>query len=138
MWFPSEALKEITNLNKKGKSKKTARLFWYACVAQWLEHQSCKLGVGSSNLSTGFFKMWQDIVITISIIFFAYALIPQIIQGFKKRKQDILLQTSLITSIGMYAITIAYLTLNLIFSSITAAITGTLWAIIAIQKIFYK
>ncbi len=82
--------------------------------------------------------MWQDIVITISIIFFAYALIPQIIQGFKKRKQDILLQTSLITSIGMYAITIAYLTLNLIFSSITAAITGTLWAIIAIQKIFYK
>jgi len=38
----------------------------------------------------------------------------------------------------MYAITIAYLTLNLIFSSITAAITGTLWAIIAIQKIFYK
>ncbi len=82
--------------------------------------------------------MWQDIVITVSIILFAYALIPQIVKGFRKRKQDILLQTSLITAIGMYAITIAYLTLGLIFSTITAAITGTLWAIIALQKIFYK
>jgi len=67
-----------------------------------------------------------------------YALIPTNNSRIQKKKQDILLQTSLITSIGMYAITIAYLTLNLIFSSITAAITGTLWAIIAIQKIFYK
>ncbi len=82
--------------------------------------------------------MWQDIIITISIILFAYALIPQIIKGFKKRKQDIGLQTSIITAIGMYAITIAYLTLGLIFSTITAAITGTFGAIIAIQKIIYK
>lgn len=82
--------------------------------------------------------MWQDIVITISIILFGYALIPQIIQGFKKRKQDINLQTSLITAGGMYAITIAYLTLNLTFSTITTGITGTLWLILALQKIFYK
>jgi len=27
MRFPSEAFEEIANLNKKGKSKKTARLF---------------------------------------------------------------------------------------------------------------
>ena len=82
--------------------------------------------------------MWQDIIITISVILFGYALIPQIIQGFKKRKQDITLQTSLITALGMYAITIAYLTLKLTFSTITTGITGTLWLIIALQKIFYK
>ena len=82
--------------------------------------------------------MWQDIVITISVILFGYALVPQIIQGFRKRKQDITLQTSLITAIGMYAITIAYFTLGLIFSTITTGITGTFWLIIALQKIFYK
>ena len=82
--------------------------------------------------------MWQDIVITISVILFGYALVPQIIQGFKKRKQDIHLQTSVITALGMYAISIAYLTLNLMFSTITTATTGTLWAIIALQKIVYK
>jgi len=82
--------------------------------------------------------MWQDIVITVSVILFGYALIPQIIQGFRKKKQDINLQTSAITAGGMYAIMIAYLTLNLMFSTITVAITGTLWLIIALQKIVYK
>ena len=82
--------------------------------------------------------MWQDVVITVSVILFGYALVPQIIQGFVKRKQDINLQTSLITAGGMYAITIAYFTLNLTFSTITTGVTGTLWLIIGLQKIFYK
>ncbi len=104
-----------------------------------VEHWFCKPRVGGSTPSAGFVKMtWQDIVITISIILFAYALVPQIIKGFKKRKQDIALQTSILTSAGMYAITIAYFTLNLTFSTIISAIGGTLWAVIAIQKIFYK
>jgi len=82
--------------------------------------------------------MWQDTVITISVILFAYALIPQVIQGFKKKKQEITLQTSLITLIGMLAITITYFSLNLIFSTLTGAIAVILWTIIAMQKIFYK
>ena len=82
--------------------------------------------------------MWQDIVITICLILFSYALLPQIYQGFKKRKALINLQTSLLTTLGMYVLTITYFTLELTFSTAIAFITGTLWAILLFQGIFYK
>jgi len=82
--------------------------------------------------------MWQDYIITLSVLAFSYALIPQIYQGFKKKKGFITIQTSLITSLGMYALTYVYFTLNLYFSTIMVFITGTLWLILFIQKIIYK
>jgi len=81
---------------------------------------------------------WQDIVITICLILFSYALVPQIYQGFKQKKGFINFQTALITSVGMYVLTITYLTLNLTFSTIMGFITGTLWAILLSQKIIYR
>ncbi len=82
--------------------------------------------------------MWQDIVITICIIALSYALIPQIYQGFKQKKGLINLQTSLITSIGVYVLASIYLTLKLYFSTIMSFITAILWTILFIQKIKYK
>ena len=82
--------------------------------------------------------IWQDIVIFVSISLFSYALIPQIYQGFKKKKGEINLQTSLITFIGMYILTFTYFTLNLYFSTVVAFITGTLWFILFIQRITYN
>ena len=81
---------------------------------------------------------WQDIVITIVIIFFSYALVPQIIKGFKEKRKLIVFQTTLITSVGLFIISITYLTMNLFFSTIMAFITGTLWTILFIQGIIYK
>ena len=81
---------------------------------------------------------WQDITITIIMIAFSYALIPQIIKGFKRKKSLIALQTALITSIGMFILTITYYTLNLTFSTIMAFITGTLWTILLIQSKIYN
>ena len=80
---------------------------------------------------------WQDIVITICMILFSYALVPQIYQGFKQKKGFINFQTSLITATGMYVLTITYFTLNLTFSTMMGFITGTLWAILLFQKIIY-
>lgn len=82
--------------------------------------------------------VWQDTVITTIIILFSYALIPQIYQGFKEKKSLINLQTSLITSTGMYLLAIVYNTLGLTFSTIMSIITGTLWLIILIQRLVYK
>jgi len=82
--------------------------------------------------------VWQDITITIIMIAFSYALIPQIIKGFKKKKSLIALQTSLITSIGMFILMITYYTLNLTFSTIMAFITGSLWTTLLIQNIIYS
>jgi len=82
--------------------------------------------------------MWQDIVITIILIALAYALIPQVIRGFKSKRKLVSFQTSLITFIGMYVLAYIYLTLNLIFSTLVTLITGTLWLILFIQGIIYK
>ena len=82
--------------------------------------------------------VWQDTVITIIIILFGYALIPQIIQGYKTKKQDVSLQTSFIPFAGMYIMTPIYLTLDLTFSAITVFMTGTLWLAILLQKLKYK
>ncbi len=82
--------------------------------------------------------VWQDVVITIIIILFGYALIPQIIQGFRDKKQGINVQTSFIPFAGMYVMTPIYLTLDLTFSAITVFITGTLWLTILLQKLKYK
>ncbi len=82
--------------------------------------------------------MWQDYIITLSVLAFSYALIPQIYQGFKKKKGYINLQTSAITAIGMYVLTFTYFTLELYFSTIMVFITGTLWGVLFIQKILYK
>jgi len=82
--------------------------------------------------------VWQDVIITIVIILFSYALVPQIYQGFKEKKGFINLQTSMITAIGMYSLAVIYLTLNLYFSSIISEITAILWTTLFFQKIIYK
>jgi len=82
--------------------------------------------------------MWQDIALTIVTIFLTYALIPQVIKGFKIKKNIISKQTASITSAGMYAISIIYFTLGLFLSTTISLITGTLWLIIFIQSITYK
>ena len=82
--------------------------------------------------------IWQDLVITIANILFSYALIPQVIYGFKDHKPTVLIQTAFLTALGLYAVAIAFLTLNLIFSAVVSLLTGTLWALLLIQSIIYK
>ena len=86
-----------------------------------------------------YFKMiWQDIIFALANIGFSYALIPQIYKGFKTKKGFIEIQTSIITSLGLYAMAIAFFNLNLYFSTTMAIISGTLWTILLIQSIIYK
>ena len=81
---------------------------------------------------------WQDIVITVSIILMSYALVPQVIRGFKLRKNLISLQTSFITTISIYAVTVAFFSLGLYFSAVMDFVIATLWLVIFIQGIAYK
>ena len=81
--------------------------------------------------------VWQDIVIFVIMIAFSYALFPQVYLGFKKKKGFVSLQTSLITFIGMYILSVIYLTLNLYFSAVIGFVTGTLWFILFLQRIIY-
>jgi len=82
--------------------------------------------------------MWQDYVIMIVSFFFVYALVPQIIFGFKKKKPLISYQTSTLNILGMSTLGIIYMTLNLPLSSILSFLTAALWLTLLIQRIVYR
>ena len=82
--------------------------------------------------------VWQDIAMTIANSAFAVCLIPQVYNGFREKRGFITLATSGPTFIGLFAISMSLYSLNLIFSAVTAALAGTLWLILFIQRIIYK
>lgn len=81
---------------------------------------------------------WQDTTITISIILLSYALVPQVIKGFKDKKGYVEKQTSLITSLSLFVVAFAFFTLGLYFSAIMDIVIASLWAVLFFQKIYYK
>ena len=82
--------------------------------------------------------MWQDIIISIANILFGYSLVYQVYMGFKKKKGTIEKQTSILTTLGLYALAIAYFSLGLYISTIIGIFNGTLWLILFIQAQIYK
>jgi len=82
--------------------------------------------------------MWQDIIIAIANILFTYSLIHQVYHGFKNKKGFLTLTASGLTTIGLYAISVAYFTLSLYFSVVISFINGTLWLILFMQGWIYK
>ncbi|MBI2146950.1 hypothetical protein HYU19_00555 [Candidatus Woesearchaeota archaeon] len=82
--------------------------------------------------------IWQDIVIATAQVLFGYSLIYQVYQGFKHKKGFLSFQTSLLTTIGLAAMTVAYLTLHLYLSSVLSGFIGILWLLLMIQAILYK
>ncbi|MFP4028580.1 MAG: hypothetical protein ACLFWL_12375, partial [Candidatus Brocadiia bacterium] len=60
---------------------------------------------------------WQDITLTICSVAFGYALIPQIMYGFKEKAGTVTLQTSLITAVALYAVAVVYFSLELWFAA---------------------
>jgi hypothetical protein len=82
--------------------------------------------------------IWQDLVIMIVNIALGYALIPQIIDSFKTKKCEVTVQTSAVSSISLYVMAIAVLTLNLYLSAIITLLDAILWTILLFQKLTYK
>ena len=84
------------------------------------------------------FMVWQDIALSIASVLLGYALFPQVIKGFKDKRQDLSLQTSTLTVLGLMIITFSYFTLELTFSTIVTGITTSLWITLLIQAIIYN
>lgn len=82
--------------------------------------------------------MWQDIVVAIANVLFGYSLIFQVFKGFIEKKGFIATQTSFLTSIGLAALSVAYLSLGLYISTATALFSSALWLVLFVQRIFYK
>ena len=81
--------------------------------------------------------VWQDIVIAIANLVFTFSLLSQVHHGFRKKKGFIILRTSGLTAIGLYAIAISFFTLSLYFSASIAFINATLWTGLFLQRKIY-
>lgn len=82
--------------------------------------------------------MWQDYVFSGAAVAFSYALIPQIIKGFRERKSNIETQTAFITSSGLYVCGVTAYTLDLDLTAALYGVSGTLWGVLLFQSIKYK
>ena len=82
--------------------------------------------------------MIQDYILGIVGWVFLFALIPQIIKGFKVKRGLVTIPTSLLTGIGMLVISIAHFTLNLWFTAISEFSLAIAWFILLYQTVKYK
>ncbi len=74
---------------------------------------------------------------TICSIAFGYALVPQVIYGFRKKMGTVTLQTSGVTCGGLYTISGVYVYEELWFAAVACALTATLWLILLLQRLYY-
>lgn len=82
--------------------------------------------------------MWQDIIISLGIVLASYALIPQVVHGFKIKKKTITTQTALITTFAVFLVGAMFFMLELYFSAIMNFTSGVLWTILFVQSIIYR
>lgn len=81
--------------------------------------------------------IWQDIMIFICMIFFGYALIPQIYHNYKHKRGSVTIQTSLITSVGMFILAVCFFTLQMYLTMAIEIVMAGLWLTLFIQKLKY-
>ena len=82
--------------------------------------------------------MWQDILISTMNVVFAWALVPQIYKSYQQKRSGVSLLTSSQTVGALWVIAICYVTLGLYFSAILISISGLLWFVIMVQRLYYK
>lgn len=82
--------------------------------------------------------VWQDVVIGFANILFGYSLAFQIYRGFKDKKGYLALRAAFLTATGLFAMTLAFFTLDLFISTIVSFFNGAMWLILFIQGVIYK
>jgi len=68
---------------------------------------------------------------------FSYALVPQVLHGFRTRSCGVSAQTSAITTAGLCVLAVCGATLGLWFSASVWTLTAALWATLLVQRIRY-
>jgi len=72
---------------------------------------------------------WQDLVLTVGQVIFVIALVPTVVGKDKPA-----LQTSVLTSAVSFSFMAVYVSLSVPFASMTAALNGSMWLVLAVQK----
>ncbi len=79
----------------------------------------------------------RDIILTVCSAAFAYALVPQVMHGFREKVGGVTIQTAIITGAALFAVAGVYLSLRLWFAATACAVTGSLWVVLLAQRLAY-
>lgn len=67
-----------------------------------------------------------------------FALVPQVLKGFKSKKKSVLPLTAGLTSFGLFAMVVSFFSLGLHFSFVVTSICFILWGILFFQSIRFR
>ena len=81
---------------------------------------------------------WQDLVITLASVGFVIGLIEQIYEILKSKQSSLSLISCSIYALGLYAMTYAMHTLDLLWSSIFTGLNAILWTTLLILSYKYR
>ncbi len=73
---------------------------------------------------------WQDFVLSVGQILFVVALVPTVVGKDKPA-----LPTSVLTSAVAFSFMVVFASLAVPFASATAGLNGSMWLILAVQKV---
>ncbi len=105
--------------------------------AVWREDGNIAGGTTNLGTSGGARTIWQDIVMTACNIAFTYAMVTQVVCGFRRKAGGITYPTGIVFGLGSWAIAVCSYTLGLLFFAITCAILGALWLCSVVQRAIY-
>ena len=80
---------------------------------------------------------WQDAVLTACNVVFAYALVPQLVEGFRRRVGGVTIQTAALTTLALATIAACYFTLTLPFAGVLTTLAALCWAGLLVQRLAY-
>jgi len=78
-----------------------------------------------------------DYIMSLAGVLMSYALVPQVVRGFRRREGVVVVQTALLTTIGMATMTVCGFTLGLYWSVGVWGATTALWGCLLWQRIRY-
>jgi len=81
--------------------------------------------------------IWQDVVIGVVNVLFMYAMIPQLVYGFKTKKGLISVQFSILNIVAMILLLIVYVSFGLYLSVVLTSALIVLWAVLFFQRVSY-
>jgi len=81
--------------------------------------------------------IWQDVVVGIVNIIFIYAMLPQIIYGFRTKVGLISIQFSVLNILAMIGLLLVYISFSLYVSVVLTVVLIVLWAVLLYQRLSY-
>jgi lipopolysaccharide export LptBFGC system permease protein LptF len=82
--------------------------------------------------------MWQDKVLAICNAVFIVTMLYQVFDNQRRKRCGISLFTSTLTFLTLYIMSFTFNSLNLFWAAGSAFMSATLWAITAIQKMYWR